>query len=274
MLIILKRSVFLKKLTAITITTFLAVMAMFIAPPIAQDPSYHSFADHRDLLGIHNLLNVASNLPFFLVAVLGFYQTSILFRKNRNSQPDHWKSLMYLVFFFGVFLTGLGSSYYHLEPNTQTLIWDRLPMTIAFMAFFTLIIHDHANARAAKNLLLPLLAIGIYSVIYWAYTESTGKGDLRLYALVQFLPLILVPIMIFKSKNRGLEARSVWIVIGYYAAAKVFEHWDSQIFGLLGNDLSGHSIKHVLAALGTYTVYRSLGKENTAGNIQRESVDS
>ena len=36
------------------------------------------------------------------------------------------------VLFLGILLTGFGSAYYHLEPNDQTLFWDRLPMAISF----------------------------------------------------------------------------------------------------------------------------------------------
>ena len=40
-------------------------------PPIAQDPSYHAFADRRGLLGISSFLNVATNLAFLAVGIAG-----------------------------------------------------------------------------------------------------------------------------------------------------------------------------------------------------------
>ena len=36
------------------------------------------------------------------------------------------------MFFLGLFLTGFGSGYYHWEPTNDTLVLDRLPMTILF----------------------------------------------------------------------------------------------------------------------------------------------
>jgi len=45
-----------------------------LLPPIAQDPSYHQFADQRTLLGIPNFWNVVSNLPFVLVGTMGLWQ--------------------------------------------------------------------------------------------------------------------------------------------------------------------------------------------------------
>ena len=45
-----------------------------LLPPIAQDPTYHQFADQRTLLGIPNFWNVVSNLPFVLVGAMGLRQ--------------------------------------------------------------------------------------------------------------------------------------------------------------------------------------------------------
>src|SRR5262245_13736155 len=68
-----------------------------LLPPIAQDPSYHQFADQRTLLGIPNFWNVISNLPFVLVGAMGLWQ----FGRDRAS----------FVLFLGIFLTGFGSAY-------------------------------------------------------------------------------------------------------------------------------------------------------------------
>jgi len=61
--------------------------------------------------------------------------------------------------FVGVFLTGIGSSYYHLYPDNRTLVWDRLPMTIAFMALFGAIVGEYISRRAARELFAPLLGL-------------------------------------------------------------------------------------------------------------------
>jgi hypothetical protein len=237
--------------------TACAVIAMLFMQPIAQDPAYHHFADHRHLFGIDNFLNVVSNAPFLIIALLGFRQV----QKSAALPADSVRfTSIYLTFFTGVLLTGLGSSYYHYAPSSSTLIWDRLPMTIAFMAFFCLIIGYHSSQKIAKIALAPLLALGLGSILYWIYTENQGRGDLRLYVLVQFLPILLVPMMIHGSSSKNMDRKSVWTIIAYYGMAKVFEHFDSQIYTLLG-EISGHSIKHVLAAMGTYHVYLSLKKE-------------
>jgi hypothetical protein len=88
--------------------------------PIVQDQAYHAFADTRRLLGIPNVWNVVSNLPFVAVGAAGV----ALLRKDAAATA----------LFVGILLTGFGSSYYHLAPDDGTLFWDRLPMTIGFMA--------------------------------------------------------------------------------------------------------------------------------------------
>lgn len=40
------------------------------------------------------------------------------------------------VLFAGVLLTSAGSTWYHLAPTNDSLVWDRLPMTLGFMGLF------------------------------------------------------------------------------------------------------------------------------------------
>ncbi len=150
-------------------------LAALLADPVAQDPAYHLFADRRSLFGIPNFLDVVSNLPFALVGAAGLYFVS-------RGTSDASNSTAWRVFFIGVFLTAFGSGYYHLAPDNDTLVWDRLPMTIAFMGFVAIIIGEYLSERLAKTLLLPLLVAGAASVFYWAHTEALGRGDLRAYA--------------------------------------------------------------------------------------------
>ena len=153
----------------------------------------------------------------------------------------------YVVFFIGVALTGIGSSWYHFAPDTHTLVWDRLPMTVAFMALFTIVIAEHVCDDGARRLLVPLLVIGAASVFYWQYTESAGSGDLRPYALVQFLPMVLIPVILLAYKSCFFTRHVYWGMILLYAASKLFEFFDYNVYEA-GNILSGHSLKHVVAA--------------------------
>jgi hypothetical protein len=211
-----------------------------LSSPIAQDPAYHLFADPRALLGIPNFWNVMSNLPFVIVGALGF-------RVSLKNTDDPLRSA-WLVFFAGIFLTAFGSGYYHLAPDNETLAWDRLTMTIGFMSFVAIVIGEYLSVAWGRRLLVPLLAAGAASVFYWAHTESLGAGDLRPYALVQFLPMLLIPLVAIARRSRSDLGPYIAWMIAFYVAAKVAEHYDTEIFAA-GNLLSGHSLKHIFAAL-------------------------
>lgn len=224
--------------------TILVVVTFMVSEPIPQDPAYHAFVDTRLLLHIPNCLNVMSNLPFLLFGAWGLgyvhqHGSEVCMPKLRAA---------YVVFFVGVMLTAPGSAYYHLVPGNGTLVWDRLPMTIAFAGMFSIIIGEYMSVRAARTLLLPLLVVGASSVVYWAVTETYGSGDLRPYAVVQFLPMLLIPIILMMYRSRFDSSRYFWLMIGFYLIAKVFEHFDAAVYGA-GSWVSGHTLKHISASL-------------------------
>lgn len=239
----------------IAIGISIAVFAFVL--PIAQDPAYHDFADSRRLLGINNFWNVVSNLPFLLIGVAG-----LLAIQNGRLVPQPGLELAYRVFFVGVALTAFGSGWYHLAPANGPLVWDRLPMTIGFAGMLTIIVGDLVATRAGQRLLLPMLAIGAGSVFYWAQTEILGAGDLRPYALVQFLPMLLIAVILIQRRREPDRTRVYWHMLGWYLLAKVFEHFDRQIYAL-GELISGHSLKHVAAAMAPVALYLALTRKRS-----------
>ena len=249
-----------KRILTLTIVTALATIGMFAMSPIKQDIAYHAFADTRTIVGLPNFFNVVSNLPFLIIGVAGVRRILVV-----PIKPAHTIAITaYLLFFVGLALTGLGSAYYHFQPNNTNLVWDRLPMTLSFMAFFCLVVAECISDEIAKRLLLPLLALGVTSVIYWHISELRGQGDLRPYILVQFLPVALLPAILWLFDGADKKCRYVWAVLGAYALAKVAESLDLPIFNAL-HLLSGHSLKHLLAGLGTYFVYLRLIKQTFNG---------
>ena len=224
------------------------ILAAFALDPIPQDPAYHAFADNRAILGIPNFWNVVSNLPFVLVGLVGLARLTRL--RNPEFRPQ------FAVYSIGTLLVGFGSGWYHWAPSNATLVWDRLPMTIAFMALFALVLADRVSARLGRRVLVPLLAAGAASIGYWWATENAGRGDLRPYGLVQFLPMLLVPALLLLFEGRGLDARWLWLSLAAYLAAKLFEAFDSSILAA-GDLLSGHSLKHLAAAASAYLVVRA-----------------
>lgn len=242
-----------KRLKIILAIIIAAIIVVFSMNPIAQEPAYHNFADQRRIFGMANFFNVLSNLPFVIVGIMGIrlvvlHQITGSLAKLRS---------LYLTFFAGVFLTGFGSAYYHYQPGNQTLLWDRLPMTIAFMAMFCAIVGEYISTQLAQKIFVPLLIAGIASVVYWYVTELNGHGDLRAYVLVQFLPVLLIPLILWLFDSNMNNDKYIWGVIVAYALSKLMELFDARLYDMLGL-LSGHSLKHLIAAFGTLIFYWAL----------------
>jgi hypothetical protein len=127
-------------------------------------------------------------------------------------------------------------------------------MTIAFMGFFSFLIGDSISEKAGRQVLVPFILIGLMSIVYWKFSN-----DLRLYALVQFLPGILAPLMLLFYKQRSGLTNYYWLMLLFYTLAKIFEHYDQQVFSAL--DLSGHSLKHLCAGLVPLTLFFGLKRK-------------
>lgn len=235
----------------ITLISMLGLAGVLTLDPIAQNPEYHLFIDQKNIMGIPNFWNVISNLPFLLVGIMGLYS---IFRSHKISLITEIKTA-YIMFFLGVSLVAFGSGYYHLSPNNGSLLWDRLPITVAFMALFSIIITEFTSSRLGKLSLWPLVFFGAFSVLYWYSTENSGKGDLRLYILVQFLPMLLIPLILFFFKSKFTDTNGYWFLLFAYTLAKAFEYFDEAIHNILL--LSGHSIKHIIAALGIFFLLKT-----------------
>lgn len=222
-------------LIAIGLGSFLFLMSK---DPISQNLQYHNFADQRNLVGISNFFDVMSNLPFLLVGALGI-------RFLVNHQTLAKKS--WLTFFIGVFLVGPGSAYYHYNPNNFTLVWDRLPMTVGFMGLFSALLSEHIGERIEKFILIPFLLLGFFSVIYWHFYD-----DLRIYFWVQGAPLLMIIVILSLYKAPYTNRFYLLFALAFYILAKVTESNDEAIFNVFNGQFSGHSIKHLLAAVGAY----------------------
>jgi len=242
--------------------TLVVAVAVFTRPPIPQVQSYNDFADQRTFLDIPNLLDTVSNAPFLLVGVLGLV---FVWRHSASTDGAFIEPLEkwpYVFFFLGAALTCFGSAYYHLAPNDDRLMWDRLPMTLGFMSFFAATIAERINVKLGVWLLLPLIAVGVGSVLYWHFSELrvTG-GDLRWYAEVQYYPILAIPLIAFLFPSRYTRGTYVFDVLALYALSKAFELLDASTFAL-GHIVSGHTLKHLAAAMALYYVLWTLQKRH------------
>lgn len=215
------------------------------AGPIPQDPRLLVYADDRAALGVPNFFNVISNVVFLLVGIAGIVAC---LGGRISGAARSW-----FVLFLGVALVCFGSAYYHWRPANDTLVWDRLPMTLAFMALFAAVVSEHLGERWERWLLAPALIVGIASVFWW-----DRSGDLRLYIWVQLSPFLALVALLFSYPSRYSHRAYLWYGLGLYALARLAEGLDPEIYSITAQVLSGHVLKHLLAAASVFVIYLML----------------
>jgi hypothetical protein len=230
-------------------------VALVCLHPLPQSTEYHQFADDRTFLGVPNGLNVISNLPFLIVGVWGLWSVS----RNRGGRfVDHVERWPWLSFFLGVGLTAFGSAYYHLHPDNDRLMWDRLPMSVAFMSLVAAVLAERIDIKLGAWLLLPLIVAGVASVLAWHWSEQEGRGDLRPYYFVQFYPMLALPLLLLWLPSRYVKTSDFLLALAWYVVAKLCEHPGDVPLYQLGHVVSGHTLKHLAAAAGAYWILRAI----------------
>jgi len=235
-----------------------------LAPPLVQPQAYHNFADVRGFLGMPNAADTLSNFAFLLVGALGL---AFLWRERASGSSGRFATPQemrpYWVFFAGVTLTGAGSAWYHLAPDDARLVWDRLPMTIAFMSLVAALVGERIGTRAGKALLVPLVLLGLASVAYWRWSALAGFENLRPYLAVQFGSIAVVLAIALLFRSRYSHGAVIYVLAIAYGLAKVAEVYDREMFDLAGF-VSGHTLKHLAAAAGVWLYLLSLQRRSAA----------
>lgn len=238
------------------------VVLMIVTPAIPQSEAYHDFADKREFFGIPNTLNVVSNFPFLVVGLVGLV---LCYYGNYFRLSSQGELLGWTCFFVGVAAVAFGSSYYHLKPDDATLVWDRLPMTIAFTSIVAIFIIERIDQHKGTVSIVPLILAGILSILYWRFFD-----DLRPYALVQFLPCIAIPIMAIILPPMYTHS-TYWLwAAAFYLIAKVEEAEDKVIYGWTHHIVSGHTLKHLCAAMVPVFLTLMLAKRTI--DLERQSL--
>lgn len=229
-----------KKYALLIIAVATMFAFFFSRPPMSQELSYHLFVDQRIFWNIPNTLDVLSNLAFLVVGILGLQRALQIKSEVRSS---------WIAFFISILLVAPGSAYYHWNPNNFTLIWDRLPMSTGFMALYIVMLAEHISLKWTK--FLPwALALGLVSVLVWALTD-----DLRFYFWVQFSSFITVPIILLAFTSRYTHKGWYALTLFFYGLAKWTEVKDKEVYDWTQQHLSGHTLKHILAATGLMAVW-------------------
>jgi hypothetical protein len=231
----------------------LIASAALVAPPMPEPVLFRTYVDQREIAGIPFFWNVVSNAPLLLVGIWG---VRVVVRANRAAFIDSAEKLPYALCFMTVALAGIGSTWFHLAPNADRLMWDRLPIALGFMALLAGVIGDRFDPQAGRRAVLPLLAAGAASVFYWRWSMLAGAENIVPYALVQYgaLAAIVALAFVHSRYTRGSDLFTVGALYGFAKAAEVL---DRQIYQL-GGILSGHALKHLLAAAALYWLARML----------------
>lgn len=242
----------------ILVLTVLGFGAALFAPRLPQPLAYHLFADARSCFGIPNFFNTASNLAFLVVGLWGI----LVLRRPRPgmfSRPE--EVLPYLVLFGGIAFVCFGSMWYHLAPDNDRLFWDRLPMVISFGALIGAIVGERIGPRYMRPTLHAAMAAGVATLVYWWASERAGAGNLIPYALFQAYSILvaLLVLALFPSPYSG--GRELLVGLVFYGMAKVAESLDEAIFAF-GQVVSGHTLKHLLAAIGVAFILRMLTRRH------------
>ena len=259
--------------TRLWLLGILAVAILLVAaiiPPIPQPQEYHQFADRRSYFGIPNFFDVISNIVFLFVGTAGLaflsHSRGLLARRTFVALPERWP---YLILFLSVMATCFGSAYYHWAPDNGRLVWDRLPMAVGFMALLAAMLAERVSLKTGLRLLPFLIAIGAWSVMHWHWTEQRGAGNLNFYIVVQFCSLLVILMLGIFFPPKYTRGADIYIVIAWYGVAKLAELGDREIYAL-GQVISGHTAKHLLAALAVYWILRMLQKRSPLPEKKRE----
>lgn len=198
-----------------------------------------------------------SNAPFAIVGLLGL---AAIFASGKMRFADPRERWPYVIVFAGLVLTAFGSDYYHLAPDNARLVWDRIPIMITMMALVAALVTERVNIPAGLVLLPVLIVAGVASVLAWRNSELSGHGDLRFYASMQIYAILVLLAMLLVRSRYTRNHDFAWIV-GLYVLAKIFEECDRQIFAA-GRIVSGHTLKHLVAATAGYWLVRMLTKRD------------
>lgn len=223
----------------------------WLLPRIPQPLQYHQFADWHVCFGVAHCFDTSTNALFVLAGLAGLHFLSGAAAQRAFIDPR--EALPYRLFFLAAILVGFGSGYYHLAPDNSRLVWDRAAISLALMSWLAAILCERVSLAAGLHLLPLLLAAGLGSVGYWGWSEARGSGDLRAYGVMQFYPILLIPLLLRLYPPRYSGDKDIFAVIGLYLLALLCDLTDRPIAVLTGV-VSGHTAKHAIAALAMYWV--------------------
>lgn len=223
-------------------------------PQVAQLAGYHAFADQGGWHGLPHAGDVLSNIGF---ALAGAACLAALARA-RQVLGGAERVLLALTG-VGLLATGAASSWYHLAPDDARVAFDRAGMALAFAGLLGLAA-CRVSSRAGLALAAAVLVAGPASIAAWTLT-----GNLWPWAVLQGGGAVLLVVLAATPHPAALPVR--WgAVVGLYALAKLLEVGDHAVWSLTAGLVSGHSLKHLVAALALLPVIAAVARVAPAGH--------
>ncbi|MFZ1851436.1 MAG: alkaline phytoceramidase [Nitrosomonas sp.] len=248
-----------RELGLMAVLSLTVIAAALLLSAVSQPDDYHDFADQRSFWSVPNFNDVISNIAFIISGSAGLV---LLFRFYTSATPQAFhhirECIPYALLFLSVVAAGFGSTYYHWSPDNDRLMWDRLPIAISIVTLLSATFTDRVSVKLGLWILLPLIILAITSVLYWYWTELQGVGNLNLYIAVQFYSIVLIAWVGLRFPSRYTHGTYIFHVIALYGLAKIVEILDAQIFTWSNGIVSGHTLKHLIAALAAYRIVQML----------------
>ena len=129
---------------------------------------------------------------------------------------------------------------------------------LGIVAPFTYVLATFGNRLFTElALLVPMVLAGAASAVYWIATERAGAGNVVPYAVVQGYAVVILLVFALALPSRYTRGSDVYWVFAGYVIAKLLEHFDREVLAL-GNLVSGHTLKHLAAAVAGLVLCRML----------------
>jgi putative effector of murein hydrolase LrgA (UPF0299 family) len=232
--------------------TLAACVGLLAWGPVLLDAGMHRYAGQRAWLGLPSAVNVLCNLPLLLAGVWGWHAA-------RASAWPASVRLPWQGFFISVAGGSLIAAVYHAAPSDTGFVLAQAAMAAAFvMLTFGMLaerVHTRFGSRTGVQAAAALVALAAGAVVLG--TGLRGSVDLRPFLLLQIVPLLLIPAGVASLQGAHTRGSDWLVMLVAYAAAKLFEMADTQIFAVTGW-IGGHALMHLaLAGVAARLAYRA-----------------
>lgn len=223
------------------VASLIGLILLLATPRIPHSSTHHIFADMRNFLGVPNTLNVLTTYPYLLIGVPGlvFCLSGSCFGISLKGEVWGW-----VLFYVGIATAAFGSAYYHLKPDDDRVIWDRLPMMISTASLLCNLIIERVDERVGISWLISLLMLVSVSAVF-----ERAFDDLRLFIIFHFIPCIAIPILVFLFPPKYTHSAYWFWAAGFYLLSRFESLADMKVYSVDKYIISGHSLEHLCLAM-------------------------